>query len=124
MTSSLLLYALLALWLLPAIALVVVYCMDVIRDRMRQLTACWHCFWAQRTIRKHTDVRRVISFRQSAATGGAAPVIPAGALPAKHADANLNGVSLLATSDTHIQIPHVVEEANGLYVEQWDVSLN
>jgi hypothetical protein len=125
MTGSVLLYALLALWLLPAIALVGVYCMDVVRDRMRQLAAWWHCFWAQRAIRKDAGVRRVIAFRQSVATGGATPVIPAGALPAKHADANLNGASPLATSDNHVHIPHVVEEADGrLYVEQWDVSLN
>lgn len=125
MTSSVLLYTLLALWLLPAAALVVVYCMDIVYDHMQRYVAWWHCFWAQRAIRTRTDVQRVISFRQSAATGGAAPVIPEGVLPVRHADATLGRVSPLAASDHHMHIPHVVEEADGqLYVEQWDVSLN
>lgn len=125
MASSLLLYTLLALWLLPAIALVVVYCLDVLRDRMRQLIARWHCFWAERAIRRHIDAQHVVSFRQSVIVDEAAPAMRNGASPVERADSHASDPEPFSATEGHIHVPLVIEKEDGrLHLEQWSLSLN
>lgn len=124
MASSLLLYVLLALWLLPAAALVVVYCADLARDWGHAMIVRWRCYRARRTMqadperaRAAMDPRRSLVVRQAPQEGMKPSPVEA---PKRSGTAR---PYFVGRGD--MQVPLVLEdEAGELHTQQWKLGLN
>ena len=125
MVQSLALYTLLALWLLPAVALIIVYCADVLRDKLKRLWVRWTYHRTKRMLSTCEDARSVISLRRSVVMGQAQAAWAG--LRSRHHTAGNAGSStrpyLVAGDAMHV--PLVLEdEAGELHTRQWELSLN
>lgn len=123
MVHSVLLYTLLALWLLPAIALIAVYCAEVLRDRVRELWARWTCYRAKQLLAAGQDAANLVDLRRTVSIGG-----PESAGHRKEnggvASVNRWGRPYLVAGDV-MQVPLVLEDERGeLRTQQWELSLN
>ena len=124
MVHSALLYTLLALWLLPAIALMAVYCADVLRDRVRQLWMRWTCYRTQQMLAARREVGSLVDARK-AVTLCRPKVAQGPAGQGWHAASDTRfGRPYLVRGDT-MQVPLVLEDETGeLRMQQWELSLN
>ncbi len=124
MVHPVLVYTLLALWLLPAVALIVVYCAEVLRDRVHQLWVRWTCYRAQRLLASRREVASLVDPRRAVTIGRpeAAPMHAAGRQ--RPVSKSQPGRPYLVTGDV-MQVPLVLEdEAGELRMQQWELSLN
>lgn len=120
MHGSLLLYTLLALWMLPALALVVVYCFDAARDGARRLIARWHCYWARRGLRRRADAQAVATPRQPLVTTRSSA-----AMPALAAAGAPDAAASFVVRSPSMRVPLVVKDERGdLHMQQWTLELN
>jgi len=124
MVHPVLLYTLLALWLLPAVALIAVYCAEVLHDRVRQLWIRWTCYRAQRLLASRRDLGSLVDPRRAVTIGR-----PEAAQ--MHAVGSQRPVSDSQPGRPHLvmgdvmQVPLVLEDETGnLRMQQWELSLN
>lgn len=124
MLPSILFYTLLALWLLPAVALIVVYCVDVGGDWGRRLLARWNAYRAQQRIRRAVDPRALVAIRRSV-VASTTPVEQLQVAPV-HTAGNAGGAARpYLVAGPAMQVPLVLEDnTGGLHAQQWTLSLN
>lgn len=122
-SSSILLYALLVIWLLPAMLLIAVYCTDAAWDWVRRAVARWNCYWAKRALRQRERAHDAVTLRHS--TVATAATIPVTAIPdADPEPASAGNAPYVITGDA-MRVPLIFEdEAGRLHVRQWTLGLN
>lgn len=122
-SSSMLLYVLLALWLLPAVLLIAVYCTDAAWDGARRAMARWHCYWAQRAFRQRADAHAAILRRRAAVVAGWA--VTASAIPHSESRSASDPSAPYVVAGPSVRVPLVLEDETGRrHVRQWTLGLN
>lgn len=122
-SSSILLYVLLAIWLLPAVLMIAVYCTDAAWDWARWAFARWNCYWAQRAIRQRADARTAVTLRRSVVVTGRVATIPA--VPQTEPTARRRGRAPYVVAGNALHVPLVLEDETGrLHLQQWTLGLN
>jgi hypothetical protein len=124
MVHPVLLYTLLALWLLPAIALIGVYCTEVLRDRVRELWARWTCYRAKQLLAAGHDAASLVDPRRTVTIGRPDEAYRHEGENKGMASANRSGRPYVVSGDV-MQVPLVLEDERGeLRMRQWELSLN
>jgi hypothetical protein len=124
MAHPLLFYTLLALWLLPAIALIVVYCADVMRDKVNRWWVRWTCYRARQVLLTCDDPQSLITLRRSI-------VVDRTQADRAHVALSRRAVHGSAAARPYLvmggamRVPLVLEdEVGNLHTKQWELSLN
>ena len=125
MAHSLLLYTLLALWLLPAVALIVVYCADVVHDKLRRLWVRWTYYRARKALSTYGDPQSIIALRRSVVVSHHSQTAPWPVSSRQRAVHGSDSARPYLVMGDSMRVPLMLEdEAGELHMQQWELSLN
>jgi len=120
MSSSVLLYALLIFWVLPAIVLIGLYVYELIRDVM----GAFFCGAWEKPRDRRTTPETLPTIQARNASGEDSPIVESTRMT-HETPAESGALSLKADTQAQVLVPLLVEDGDGnVYMCQWELCLN